>query len=123
METGDPKRWAALVVVLAATLLSIVSVFISNVALPVIQEDLSASAGQAQMILAGYNLMFGLFLVTGGRLGDLYGIKRVFLLGLTLFTAASAVSGFAPGPVSLIGSRAVQGLGAALMIPQVMSFI
>lgn len=123
METGDPKRWAALVVVLAATLLSIVSVFISNVALPVIQEDLSASAGQAQMILAGYNLMFGLFLVTGGRLGDLYGIKRVFLLGLTLFTAASAVSGFAPGPVSLIGSRAVQGLGAALMIPQVISFI
>jgi MFS family permease len=123
MEARDPKRWVALAVVLTATLLSIVSVFISNVALPVMQQDLSASAGQAQMILAGYNLMFGLFLVIGGRLGDFYGIRRVFLLGLTLFTAASAVSGFAPGPGSLIASRAVQGLGAALMIPQVMSFI
>jgi len=123
METRDPGRWAALAVVLTATLLSIVSVFISNVALPVMQQDLNASAGQAQMILAGYNLMFGLFLVIGGRLGDFYGIRRVFLLGLALFTAASAVSGFAPGPASLIASRAVQGLGAALMIPQVMSFI
>lgn len=121
--TQDPRRWAALAVLLVATLLSILSVFISNVALPVMRADLAASAGQAQMILAGYNLAFGLFLVIGGRLGDLYGIRRVFLIGLALFTAASGASGFAPDPVSLIGARSVQGLGAALMIPQVMSFI
>ena len=121
--TRDPGRWAALAVVLTATLLSILNVFISNVALPVMQADLDASAGEAQWILAGYNLAFGLFLVTGGRLGDLYGIRRVFLIGLALFTAASGASGFAPEAASLIAARVVQGLGAALMIPQVMSFI
>ena len=122
-ETRDSGRWAALAAALAATLLSILNVFISNVALPVMQEDLGASAGQAQLMLAGYNLVFGLFLITGGRLGDLYGIRRVFLAGLALFTAASGAAGFAPEPVSLTAARAVQGLGAALMIPQVMSFI
>lgn len=123
MEISNARRWLSLVVVLAATLLSILNVFISNVALPVIQEDLGASSGEAQLILAGYNFVFGILLITCGRLGDLYGVKRIFLTGLAVFTAASAGAGFAPDPLTLIGARVVQGLGAAFMLPQVMTVI
>jgi MFS family permease len=117
------RRWAGFAVFLMAVALSIMNVFISNVALPVIQETLDATPGELQMILAGYNLVFGIFLIAGGRMGDLFGIRRMFLIGLALFSAASAASALAPSANLLAVARAVQGLGAAFMIPQVLSYI
>src|SRR4051812_49912371 len=97
--------------------------FVVNVAIPTMQRDLHASFAQIQFVVAGYALTYAVTLVTGGRLGDIYGRKRLFLLGMAGFTLASALCGLAPGPGLLVAARLVQGLGAALMAPQVLSII
>ncbi len=96
---------------------------IANVALPSIQRDLGATGAMQQLVLSGYLLMLAGFIVTGARLGDVAGHRRVFLWGLALFTAASLGCGAAPTPAALVTARAVQGVGAALLIPQVFSLI
>src|SRR6266511_6320835 len=90
-------------------------------AIPSIQRDLDASYSQVQWVLAGYQLAFAAVLITGGRLGDIFGRKRLFLIGVTGFTAASALCGFAQSPGMLVGSRVVQGLMGALLLPQVLA--
>jgi EmrB/QacA subfamily drug resistance transporter len=119
----DPRRWVALSVVLLAVVMDLIDVTIVNVAIPSIREDLGASAADIEWIVAGYTLAFAVGLITGGRLGDVYGRKRLFLLGVGGFTAASLVSGLAQSPEALIGARVVQGGFAALMVPQVLSMI
>lgn len=119
----DPRRWAALLVVVAAMFMALVDVFIVNVAAPVLQRQLPATDSQLELIVGGYTLVYGLLLVTGGRIGDRWGRKRTFLAGVSAFTAASAACGLAPNPELLIGFRAVEGIGAALMVPQVFSII
>ncbi|MEU8032344.1 MFS transporter [Streptomyces sp. NPDC049099] len=120
---ADPKRWVALAVLLTATLLDLLDATIINIAIPSIQRDIGASNTAVQWITAGYTLSFAVGLITGGRLGDIFGRKKVFLLAMAGFTVASALSGVAAGPQMLIATRILQGLMASLMVPQVLSIM
>jgi EmrB/QacA subfamily drug resistance transporter len=120
---ADPRRWVALAVVLTAGFMQLVDISIVNVAIPSIQRDLDASYSQIQWVLAGYQLAFAVMLITGGRLGDIFGRKRMFMAGMAGFTLASALCGLAQSPGMLIGSRILQGLMGAVMFPQILSVI
>ncbi|MFG2819341.1 MFS transporter [Kitasatospora sp. NPDC048365] len=122
-EVNDRRRWLALAVVMTASLMDLVDVTIVNIAMPSIQQDTGASFSALQWITAGYALAFAVGLITGGRLGDIYGRKRLFLLGIGGFTAASALCGLAGTPDLLVAARVLQGATAALMVPQVLSII
>ncbi len=116
-------RTIALIVVLLAFFMDVLDGTIVNVAIPSIQESLGASYSAIQWIIAGYALAFALFLITGGRLGDILGYKNLFLGGIVGFTAASAFCGFATTTNMLVSGRLVQGLMAAMMVPQILSTI
>ena len=120
---ADPRRWLALTVVVSASFMAVFDQFVVNVAIPSIQRDLHASFAQVQFVVAGYALAYAVTLVTGGRLGDIFGRKRLFMVGMAGFTLASALCGLAPGPGLLVAARLLQGLGAALMAPQVLAII
>jgi len=115
--------WGPLLVVLAGTFMALLDFFIVNVALPSIQSGLHASRAAVQLIIAGYGLTFATGMITGGRLGDLYGRRRMFMAGLALFTLTSAACGLAPSAGLLIGARVLQGAAGALMTPQVLAII
>ncbi|MFI7001442.1 MFS transporter [Nocardia sp. NPDC050175] len=119
----DPRRWIAFAVVLAAGFMDLLDVTIVNVAVPSIQSDLKAQYSQIEWIVAAYVLAFAAVLITGGRLGDIYGRKRVFLVGMAGFTLASAACGLSTDPTMLIASRFVQGAMAGLMVPQILAII
>ena len=110
-------------VMLSGTFLVVLDFFIVNVALPSMQRELLASAGTLQLVVAGYGLATAAGLITGGRLGDLFGRRRMFMLGLLLFTLASAACGFAPNAEMLVAARVLQGLAGALLQPQVLAMI
>ncbi|MBR7830823.1 MFS transporter [Actinospica sp. MGRD01-02] len=112
-----------LIVLLTGVFMALLDFFIVNVALPDTQHDLHASSAGIQWVVAGYGLALASALVTGGRLGDLFGRKRMFVLGLLVFAAASAACGLAPNPGVLIGARVAQGIGAALFMPQILGVI
>src|SRR5687768_3588670 len=95
---ADPKRWIALTILLVAVFMDLLDATIVNVAIPAIQQDLAAGYSALQWITAGYALTFALLLITGGRLGDIYGRKRVFMLGMAGFTVASLLCGIAQDP-------------------------
>ncbi|MEU0646526.1 MFS transporter [Streptomyces umbrinus] len=120
---ADRRRWFALAIVMTAAFMDLVDVTIVNVAIPSIQRDEGASFSHIQWITAGYALAFAAGLITGGRLGDIYGRKRLFLIGIGGFTLASALCGFAVNPDMLVASRILQGAMAALMVPQVLSIV
>lgn len=120
---AHPARTAALISLLLASAMELVDTTIVNVALPTIEADLGASGSQLQWMVAAYPLAFAVALVTGSRLGDAFGRKRLFLAGLVGFTLMSTACGLAPNAEALVAFRALQGLGAAAMIPQVMSNI
>ncbi|MFE3497700.1 MFS transporter [Streptomyces sp. NPDC059175] len=120
---ADRRRWIALAVVMTAAFMDLVDVTIVNIAIPSMERDLGASFGAIQWITAGYALAFAAGLITGGRLGDIYGRKRLFLIGISGFTVASALCGFAAGPEMLVASRLLQGAMAALMVPQVLAIV
>lgn len=119
----DPRRWRALAVVLSATFMALLDSFIVNVAIPSIQSDLQASASDIQFILAGYTLAYAVLLITGSRLGDMFGRKRLFLSGMLGFVVASALCGAAPSAMYLILFRVLQGVTSAAMMPQVLAII
>lgn len=112
-----------LVVVLVAELMNALDGSIVHTALPSIQADTAASSAAVQWIPAAYTLTFALALITGGRLGDLFGRKRVFIAGTAVFTLASLLCGIATGPEFLVAARALQGAAAATMVPQVLATI
>lgn len=118
-----PRRWLAFVVMMAAAFMDLVDATVVNIALPTLRTDLGASYAATQWITAGYTLAFGLGLITGGRLGDRFGRKRIFLIGLVAFTVASALCGIATSPEMLIVSRFLQGGSSALMMPQIVAFV
>lgn len=121
--TTRRRRRLALVVLLAALFMDMVDSTIVSIALPHIQRDLGSGAAAAPWVLSGYTMAFGLGLISGGRLGDSHGRKRVFLLGTILFTLASVLCGAAPDVIVLILARIAQGVGAAIMVPQVLAAI
>ncbi|HEX2941189.1 MAG TPA: MFS transporter [Rhodopila sp.] len=116
-------RWWALVVLLAGGFMPPLDFFIVNVALSSIQESLHANAAELQLVISGYACGYGVFLITGGRLGDLYGRRRCFLIGMAAFSLASLGCGIASSPVHLVLARIVQGSAAALLLPQVLGSI
>ncbi|WP_328311928.1 MFS transporter [Streptomyces sp. NBC_00442] len=120
---ADRTRWFVLGVGLICTFLVVGGASIANLAMPSLQQTLHVGFGTAQFVVAGYGLVYAVFLITGGRLGDVSGRRRVLLGGLVLFTAAVLVGGLAPNAPVLIGARLVQGFGAALIYPQILSII
>ena len=118
-----PLRWWALAVTVLAVLVDMIDNQIVAVALPTIQHQLGTGDAALQWISAGYALGFALTLITGARLGDRHGSKRLFLVGMAVFTVASLVAGLAPEVGVLIGARIAQGIGSGLMVPQVLAFI
>jgi EmrB/QacA subfamily drug resistance transporter len=117
-QRGHPRRWLILVVVLAAECMDLLDGTIVNVAAPAMSADLRTSSTGLQWIVGGYALTFAIGLVTGGRLGDIFGRRRLFLLGVLGFTVSSTLCGLAPSSSTLIAARLVQGMFAAVMIPQ-----
>jgi EmrB/QacA subfamily drug resistance transporter len=117
------QRTIALVVVAMAFVMDLLDNTIVNVAIPSIQSNLGASYADIQWLSAGYALAFAVLLITGGRLGDVVGYKKLFISGVVGFTLASLISGLAGSPEVLIGARLFQGATAALMVPQVMSLM
>src|SRR5215207_5288202 len=120
-DGGDPNRWKALVVLGTAYLMVVLDVAITNVALPSIQRDLDISIDSLQWVVGGYALTFGGFLLLGGRLGDLLGRRRLFMVGLALFAMTSLLSGLATSAGTLIAARVAQGAAAAMLSPSVFS--
>ena len=118
-ETG----WGALLVLLAGTFVTLLDFFIVNVAIPSIQVDLGAGPSAVQWVVAGFGLALAAGLITGGRLGDLYGRRLLYAVGLGLFTLASAACGLAPNAGVLVAGRVAQGAAAALLMPQVLAII
>lgn len=112
-----------LAIVLTAVFVQLLDVSIVNVAVPSIQRDIGASFASIQLVIAGYQLAFACLLITGARLGDIYGRKKLFMIGMVTFTAASALCGLAPNATTLVLSRILQGLGSGLMFPQVLAVI
>jgi EmrB/QacA subfamily drug resistance transporter len=117
------NRWVTLVLVCAAQFMVILDATIVNVALPTIQKDLHFSQGDLQWVINSYTLLFGGFLLLGGRAADILGRKRVFLAGVILFSAASLLNGLATSSGMLVAFRGLQGLGAALVSPAALSII
>jgi EmrB/QacA subfamily drug resistance transporter len=118
---ADPRRWVALFVLLLASFMNLIDVTIVNVALPSLQANLGATPNEIEWVIAAYVLAFALGLLPFGRLGDVVGRTRMFLIGVTLFTIASAACGLAPSIDWLIAARVFQGLAGAIMTPQVLA--
>jgi EmrB/QacA subfamily drug resistance transporter len=117
------NRWLVLVIVCLAQFMVILDATVVNVALPSIQEDLGFSAANLQWVINGYTLIFGGFLLLGGRAGDLFGRRRLFLWGVGVFSFASLLNGLATTDEFLVASRGLQGLGGALVSPAALSII
>jgi EmrB/QacA subfamily drug resistance transporter len=115
--------WAPLAVVLAGTFVTFLDFFIVNVALPSIQTDLHAGHAAVSLVVAGYGLTFAAGMISGGRLGDVHGRRRMFALGLALFTITSAACGLAPTAGVLVAARMLQGAAGALLTPQVLAIL
>ena len=117
------KKWLALIVLCLGDLLIVLDVSIVNVALPSIREDLGFSESSLAWVLNAYTLTFGGFMLLAGRMGDLYGHRRVFVLGVGLFTLASLACGLATSQEMLVGARAIQGIGGAVVAAVALSLI
>ena len=119
----DPRRWIILAVLLLAGFMNLIDVTIVNVAIPSLRDDLGATSSEIEWVVAGYIVAFALGLLPFGRLGDVVGRKRMFLLGVSGFTLGSAFCGLAPTTGLLIAARLMQGLTAAMMMPQVLALV
>jgi EmrB/QacA subfamily drug resistance transporter len=120
---GQVGRWLALTIMLIGPLLGVIDFFIANIGIATIRTSLHANFGEIELVVAGYGLTYAVCLITGGRLGDIYGRKRIFILGLIGFTTTSALCGLAPNGITLVIWRLLQGCTAAIMFPQALSFI
>jgi EmrB/QacA subfamily drug resistance transporter len=118
-----PRRWIALAVVLAASFMQLLDASVTNVAIPVIQRELRATNAQIQLVVAAYLMSYAVLLITGGRLGDILGRRRMFIIGMAGFTVASLLCSVAQTAVQLDLARAIQGATAACMLPQVLAVI
>jgi EmrB/QacA subfamily drug resistance transporter len=120
-EAGTP--WLMLIVLFVGQFMAIVDVTIVNVAMPTMRTDLAASGAALQLIVAGYTIAYAMLLITGARLGDLIGRRRMYLIGISIFTVSSLLCGLAPNATTLIIARFAQGVGAAMLAPQIMSIV
>jgi EmrB/QacA subfamily drug resistance transporter len=123
LHSGSEPRTApaAVLVLLVGTFMAVLDFFVVNVAIPDMQHELNASDAEIELVVAGYAVAYGSALIVGSRLGDRFGRKRLFLLGVGLFTASSAICGFTPNAEILVAARLAQGLAASLLSPQVLA--
>lgn len=119
----DPRRWKALIFIGLAQLMVVLDATIVNIALPSAQRDLGITDGNRQWVITAYALAFGGLLLFGGRIADLWGRKRTFVVGLTGFALASALGGAAANTAMLLGARALQGVFGALLAPAALSLL
>src|SRR6266540_4063365 len=117
MGTTNRRKWLALGLLSAVQFMVVLDIAVVNVALPSIKLDLGFSQQNLQWVISAYALVFGGFLLLGGRAADLLGRRRIFFAGLIVFSVGSLLAGLAWSEVSLIGARAFQGLGAAVITP------
>jgi EmrB/QacA subfamily drug resistance transporter len=117
------NKWIALAIILVGPFLGVIDFFIANIGVPSIRQALGASYGEIELVIAGYGLAYAVCLITGGRLGDIFGRKKTFIVGMGSFALTSAFCGLAPTAGWLIAGRLIQGCAAALMFPQALSFI
>ena len=122
-QAADRRKWWVLVAMVFGLFMPMLDNLVVNVALPTIQRKLGAGVSGLQWIIDAYTLTFASFMLTGGALGDLYGRKRFFMGGLALFTFGSLLCGLSGSTSELVGFRAVQGLGAAMLLPGSLSII
>ena len=123
MTPSPNRKWLALGLLSVVQFMVVLDIAIVNVALPSIQVDLGFSQEDLQWVISAYALVFGGFLLLGGRAADLLGRRRVFIGGLVVFTVGSLLAGLAWSEASLIGARAMQGLGAAIISPAALSIL
>ena len=123
MVASQRRKWLALALLSAVQFMVVLDIAVVNVALPSIQVDLGFSPENLQWVISAYALVFGGFLLLGGRAADLLGRRRIFVAGVVVFTLASLLAGFAWSEASLIGARALQGLGAAIISPAALSIL
>ncbi len=125
LESGQVERnkWISLLILLVGPFLGVIDFFIANIGIPSIKNSLHAGFSEAELIVAGYGLTYAVCLITGGRLGDIFGRKKVFILGMAGFAATSAFCGWAGDAGTLVFWRLLQGCAAAVMFPQALSFI
>src|SRR4051795_3675682 len=121
--TDDNRKWWTLAAMCFALFMVMLDNTVVNVALPSIQKDLGASLSSLEWTVNAYTLTFAVLLVTGGRLGDIFGRRRMFLFGVVVFAVSSAAIGLAPNDGLLVAGRAIQGIGAAFMMPATLSII
>jgi EmrB/QacA subfamily drug resistance transporter len=121
--TDDNRKWWTLGAMCFALFMIMLDNTVVNVALPTIQRDLHASISGLEWTINGYTLSFAVLLATGGRLGDIFGRRRMFIIGVIIFAVSSATAGLAQNPTDLVVSRVVQGVGAALMMPATLSIV
>ncbi|GAB3140141.1 MFS transporter [Amycolatopsis stemonae] len=120
---GDRRPWFMLAVLLLGQFMALLDVTVVNVAMTGIRTDLHASGAALQLVVSGYTVGYAMLLITGARLGELFGRRRLFVTGVVTFTVCSLLCGLAPGAAVLVVARVAQGAGAALMMPQVVSVI
>src|SRR5512133_558115 len=123
MVASERRKWLALGLLSVVQFMVVLDIAIVNVALPSIKDDLGFSQENLQWVISAYALLFGGFLLLGGRAADLLGRRRIFIVGLVLFTLSSFLAGMAWSEASLIGARAFQGLGAAIISPAALSIL
>ena len=121
--TPENKKWWTLGAVSVGLFMIMLDNTVVNVALPSIQRDLKVSVASLEWVVNGYFLTFAVLMLTGGKLADLFGRRRIFIFGLVVFTLSSLMCGLSGSATELIGARAVQGIGAALMMPSTLSII
>src|ERR1700744_4362779 len=119
----ENTKWWTLGAMCFALFMIMLDNTVVNVALPSIQRDLHATLSSLEWTVNAYTLTFAVLMVTGGRLGDIFGRRRMFLFGVVVFGVSSAAIGFAPSDITLVAFRAVQGIGAAFMMPATLSII
>jgi MFS family permease len=122
-EESSRHKWLVLIIILMAPFMAYLDLYVVFVASPSIQHGLHASFEQIQFVIAGYTIAYGVNLITAGRLGDTYGRKRMFMIGMAVFTLTSAGCAFSPNPSTLIIIRIFQGAAAAIMFPQALAII
>jgi len=122
-DASQSRLWLTLSVALVGPFMTVMDMMIVNVAIPDIRRELGASFGEAELVVAGYGLAYAVMLITGGRLGDLWGRRKMLILGLAGFTVTSALCGLSPTATALIFARLLQGLTAAVLFPQALALI
>src|SRR5437016_93153 len=123
MAQARTNPWLVLLVLTTGFFMILLDTTIVNVAIPAMSTGLNTTLDQILWVLNAYILVYAVLLITAGRLGDLYGPKQLFMIGLVIFTLASAACGFAQNPTQLIAARVAQGIGGALLTPQTLSVL